>query len=63
METVMTCKIKPTDDDDVQLEAPITLTLGQVEEAAGGAAVTGAALLVKFPTTTIGLINPDILEM
>jgi hypothetical protein len=63
METVMTCKVKPTADDEVQLEAPITLTLDQVAEAAGGAAVAGAALLTRLPTTTIGLINPDIFEM
>ena len=46
-------------DESTPLEAPITLSVDQIAEVAGGAAVAGASLLVKLPTTTVGLINPD----
>ena len=54
----MTKKVEQA-DESTRLEAPITLSVDQIAEVAGGAAVTGASLLVKLPTTTVGLINPD----
>jgi hypothetical protein len=58
----MTRKIEPAFGDISHLEAPIALTLDQIEEAAGGAAITGVALPKIAPPVTIGLINPDIFE-
>ena len=55
----MTKKVEPA-DESTPLEAPITLSVDQIAEAAGGAAVAGASLLVKLPITTVGLINPDL---
>jgi hypothetical protein len=62
METAMTSKGNITVNDGEQLEAPVTLNLDQIEEAAGGAAVVGAALLKVCPPVTMGIINPDIFE-
>ena len=58
----MTHKIGPASGDISHLEAPIALTLDQIEEAAGGAAIAGAALLKIASPVTIGLIDPDIFE-
>lgn len=58
----MTSKNNITVNDGGQLEAPITLNLDQIEEAAGGAAVVGAALLKVCPPVTVGIIDPDIFE-
>jgi hypothetical protein len=56
----VTTKPEPTSDQSSQLDAPITLTPDQIAEAAGGTALAAASLI--WPPTTIGLINPDILN-